>query len=63
MTSGPLLNDAGTESVGSIWLLDVPDLDAGRELLAGDPFYKAGIYQDVMFQRWRFGRVFDRFKV
>lgn len=60
---GPLLNEAGSESVGSTWLLDVPDLDAGRSFLEGDPFYKSGLYKDVMFHRWRFGRVFDRFKV
>ncbi len=63
MARGPLLDDAGEAAVGSIWLLDLPDLDAGRELLAGDPFYKSGLYQDVMFHCWRFGRVFDRFKV
>lgn len=62
MVRGPLLNGDGTESVGSIWLLDLPDLDAGRKLLDGDPFFKSGIYKDVMFKRWRFGRVFDRFK-
>jgi uncharacterized protein YciI len=62
MARGPLLNDKGTEAVGSIWLLDLPNLDAGRELLDGDPFYKSGIYKDIMFKRWRFGRVFDRFK-
>ncbi len=63
MVRGPLLDDAGSEPVGSIWLLDLPDLDAGRELLHGDPFYQSGIYQEVTFHRWRFGRVFDRFKV
>ena len=63
MMRGPLLDDAGADSVGSVWLLDVPDLDAGRALLDGDPFHKAGIYKDVMYHRWRFGRVFDRFKV
>jgi uncharacterized protein YciI len=63
MTRGPLLTDDGSESVGSIWLLDLPNLDAGRELLKGDPFYKSGIYKEEMLVRWRFGRVFDRFKV
>ena len=63
MVRGPLLDDAGTGSIGSILLLDVPDLDTGRELLEGDPFRKAGIYKDVTYHRWRFGRVFDRFKV
>ncbi len=63
MARGPLLNDEGTDPVGSIWLLDLPDLDAGRELLAGDPFYASDLYSQVTFHRWRFGRVFDRFKV
>jgi uncharacterized protein YciI len=63
MVRGPLLNDAGTEPVGSVWLLDLPDLETGRELLHGDPFYKSGLYKDVTYHRWRFGRVFDRFKV
>ena len=63
MARGPLLTDDGAESVGSIWLLDIPNLDAGRTLLDGDPFYKSGIYKDVLYHRWRFGRVFDRFKV
>ncbi len=62
MVRGPLLDDAGTESIGSILLLDVPDLDAGRELLEGDPFRKAGVYKDVEYHRWRFGRTSDRFK-
>ncbi|MDH3739026.1 MAG: YciI family protein [Alphaproteobacteria bacterium] len=63
MVRGPLLNDEGTQSVGSLWLLDVPDLHAGHTLLEGDPFYAAGLYKEVLFHRWRFGRVFDRFKV
>ena len=63
MARGPLLDDAGADSIGSVILLDVPDLEAGRELLEGDPFRKAGIYRDVAYYRWRFGRVLDRFKV
>ena len=63
MMHGPLLDDTGTGTIGSLWLLDVPELDTGRALLEGDPFYKSGIYKDVLFHRWRFGRVFDRFKV
>jgi uncharacterized protein YciI len=62
MTRGPLLDDAGAEPVGSVLLLDLPDLDAGRELMAIEPFNKAGLYEEVAFHRWRFGRVSDRFK-
>ena len=43
MIRGPLLDDGGVDSVGSVWLLDVPDLKAGRDLLEGDPFYKSGM--------------------
>jgi uncharacterized protein YciI len=63
MMHGPLLDDTGTGTIGSVWLLDVPSLDAGLELLEGDPFYTSGVYKNAMFHRWRFGRVFDRFKV
>ncbi len=62
MMRGPLLNDAGTESVGNVWLLDVPDMAAGRRLVENEPYNKAGLYQDAAVYRWRFGRVFDRFK-
>jgi len=63
MVRGPLLDDKGADPIGSVWLLDVPDLDAGRALLEGDPLYRSGVHKDKMFRRWRFGRVFDRFKV
>ena len=63
MISGPLLDDAGTTSIGSVLLLDVPDLAAARKLTEEEPFYKAGLYKKTMLNRWRFGRVFDRFKV
>jgi uncharacterized protein len=63
MMHGPLLDDEGAQTIGSVWLLDVPSLAAGRELFEGDPFYTSGVFKDVTFHRWRFGRVFDRFKV
>ncbi len=63
MVRGHLLNDKGTEPVGSLWLLDLPGLGAGRSLLENAPLYRSGIYKEVMLWRWRFGRVFDRFKI
>jgi uncharacterized protein YciI len=62
MTRGPLLDDSGEESIGSLMLLDVPDVDTARRILEGDPFRKAGVYKEVAVYRWRFGRVLDRFK-
>jgi uncharacterized protein YciI len=62
MVRGPLLEDDGVNSIGSLVLLDVPDLETGDRLLKGDPFRKAGVYKEVSYYRWRFGRVLDRFK-
>lgn len=62
MMRGPLLNEAGTEPIGNVWLLDIPNLDAARSLVNNEPYNKAGLYQDALLKRWRFGRVFDRFK-
>ncbi len=63
LVRGPLLADDGESAIGSVILMDVPDLAAARALMADEPFHKAGCYEDVIFHRWRFGRVFDRFKV
>ncbi len=60
---GPLLDDDGENGIGSVLLLDVPDMDTARALMENEPFYKAGCYETLTFHRWRFGRVFDRFKV
>lgn len=63
MCRGPMLTDDGESSVGSVILLDVPDMDAARAMMEIEPFFKAGCYEKITFHRWRFGRVFDRFKV
>ncbi|HEY7492199.1 MAG TPA: YciI family protein, partial [Candidatus Tectomicrobia bacterium] len=62
MARGSLVTDAGTGSIGSVLLLDVPDMDTARAFLEKEPFYSNGVYQEVNFHRWRFGRVMDRFK-
>jgi len=60
---GPMLDDHGAALVGSVLLMDIPNMAAARELLQNEPYYKAGCYRDITFHRWRFGRVFDRYKV
>jgi uncharacterized protein YciI len=62
MARGPLVTDDGETAVGSVVLLDVPDMGAARAFMEEEPFYSKGVYQDVTFHRWRFGRVMDRFK-
>lgn len=63
LVRGPLLSDDGETPTGSVILMDVPDMAAARALMENEPYYKTGCYEDITFHRWRFGRVFDRFKV
>ena len=62
MIHGPLVTDDGAQAIGSALLLDVPDMDAARTFMEKEPFYNRGLFQQVDFHRWRFGRVMDRFK-
>ena len=62
MARGPLVADDGEEPIGSVLLLDVPDMDAARAFMEQEPFYSNGVYKDINFHRWRFGRVMDRFQ-
>ncbi len=63
MARGPLLSDDGQTRNGSALLLDFPDIGSARAFWAEEPYHKAGLYERVEFYAWRFGRVFDRFKV
>lgn len=62
MARGPLVTDDGEGAIGSVLLLDVPDMDTARAFMEKEPFYSHGLYQEVTFHRWRFGRVMDRCK-
>jgi len=63
MARGQLLSDDGETQLGSVFLFDVRDMRTARELKSNMPFDRGGLYEDVVFHRWRFGRVFDRFKI
>ena len=62
MARGPLVTDDSEEPLGSVLLLDVPDMGTARAFMEQEPFYSNGVYKDINFHRWRFGRVMDRFK-
>lgn len=62
MTRGPLVADDGKTPVGSVLLLDVPNMDAARTFMEKEPFYSHGVYKESVLHRWRFGRVMDRFR-
>ena len=39
------------------------DMASARAIVEQAPLFQAGCYRHVEFHRWRFGRVFDRYKV
>ncbi|MDP6926756.1 MAG: YciI family protein [Rhodospirillales bacterium] len=63
MTRGPLLCDTGEEQIGSLLLTDVPDMETARQFKDEMPFVKAGLFSETVFNRWRFRRLYDRFKM
>ncbi len=50
--AGPFLSEAG-EMCGSLIVLEVPDLEAGRAWAAADPYAKAGLFQSVDIREWK----------
>jgi uncharacterized protein YciI len=50
--AGPLLDDAG-DMVGSLVVLDVPDMAAAEDWAANDPYAKAGLFESVTLRAWK----------
>ena len=59
ITRGAMVTDQGDEEIGSLMIIDVPDLKTARIFWEKDPFHRCGLYDSVEFYRWRFGRAFD----
>ena len=49
--AGPLLDDDG-QMCGSLVILDLPDMDAARAWVDGDPYGKAGLFDNVELIPW-----------
>ena len=47
MVRGPLVNDGGEQQLGSVILLDVPDMDTARAFAEKEPFYSNGCTRRV----------------
>ena len=56
VTHGPLLDDDGMKTVGSVLILDVANKAQAEAFWADEPFNRAGVY-DWTIERWRFGHV------
>lgn len=63
ITRGPLLTDDGQRQIGSLMIIDVSELAQAKKFWAGEPFNQGGLFERSEFYGWRFGRIFDRFKL
>ena len=44
---GPIMGPDGKEMVGSLWIFEVDSLDEADEILKADPYYRAGVWQEI----------------
>ncbi len=49
--AGPFLQDGAM--VGSLIILDVPDMAAAEAWAANDPYAQAGLFQSVTLREWK----------
>jgi hypothetical protein len=49
--AGPFLNSAG-EMIGSLLILNVPDMAAAEAFAADDPYAKADLFESVTLRPW-----------
>lgn len=47
--AGPLFDDSGRETVGSLYVLHTRSLARAREIIENDPFHKAGAFASVEY--------------
>lgn len=51
--AGPLLSGDGERMIGSLFVLEVDDLDAARAFNAADPYTRAGLFARVEVHPFR----------
>jgi uncharacterized protein YciI len=50
---GPLVNDDGDRTVGSLMMLDFSERPAVEAFLGDEPYTRAGLFESVIVRRWR----------
>jgi uncharacterized protein len=50
---GPFLSDDGSRMVGSMLVIEAEDLAAAKAWAAGDPYAKAGVFENVDIRPWK----------
>ncbi|WP_412538192.1 YciI family protein [Longispora sp. K20-0274] len=49
---GPTLTDDGAGVTGSVHIVDLPDSAAARAFAYDEPYYRAGVFDEVLVRRW-----------
>ncbi len=50
---GPTLTPDGQVATGSMHIVDLPDDEAARRFAFDEPYYRGGVFGEVMIRRWR----------
>ena len=53
---GPLQNDSGSELIGSLMIMEFPNLYACKEFWRKEPLNYAGVFNEVIIKRWAYGK-------
>jgi uncharacterized protein YciI len=50
---GPTLTADRTKATGSMHIVELPDAGAARAFAFSEPYYRAGVFGEVLLRRWR----------
>ncbi len=53
---GPMFDDDGERMIGSFMIMEFPDRAACDAFWAGEPLNRGGVFENVMIERWRYGK-------
>jgi len=51
--AGPFTEEDGETMNGSLIVIEAPSIEAARDMAAGDPFAKAGLFASVEIRPWQ----------
>lgn len=56
---GPMFEDDGVKMIGSMMIMEYPDLQACEAFWAGEPLNTGGVFKEVTLERWRYGNTLE----
>lgn len=53
MVAGPIMGDDGEQAVASLLVVEVGGLDEATEMMHADPYFEAGVWQEVNIHEYK----------